>query len=346
MGPVTPLIAVWQELKIKTDVDALWVGTRKGPERDLVESYGIDFKAIISAKLRRTFDARNFFIPFFLFAGYLQSFFVLSKFKPDIVVSAGGFVSVPLAWVAWILGIRVYLHQEDVKIGLANLLMTPFARAITTAYPETAKRFPHPRVRCVGNPVREEILNAEKISKSDALSRFGFISEKPVLLVLGGGTGAESINRAISAKKKELLKNFQILHVLGVGKIGPEKGNGYFTIEFLGKEDLPYAYRAADIALSRAGMGVISEFAAVGLGAVLVPIPQSHQEANAQYLFERGAAIILAQEELMTESLVAVLTQLMSNINNMDKIKNNLRNIFTNRSAAELANLWIDFSKK
>lgn len=341
MGPVTPLLAVWQELKIKTDIDALWVGTRKGPERRLVESYGIDFKAIVSAKLRRNLDARNFFIPFFLFAGYLQSFFVLLKFKPNIVVSSGGFVSVPLVWVSWILGIKVYLHQEDLQIGLANLLMAPFARAVSTAYPETAKRFPHPRVRCVGNPVREEIAQAEKISKTDALAHFGFLSEKPVLLVLGGGTGAASINRAIYARKKELLNKFQILHVWGRGKIVPEKEKGYLGVEFLNKENLPYAYRAADITLSRAGMGVISELAVLRKGAVLIPIPKSHQEANAKYLFVRGAAIILEQKELPTNKLRSVLTELINDQNKLDKLKNNLQNIFLPDAAKTLAEFWL-----
>lgn len=344
MGSVTPLLAVWQEIKIKTEVDALWVGTRQGPERRLVESYGIDFKVIVSAKLRRNLDARNFFIPFFLFAGYLQSFFVLLKFKPNLVVSSGGFVSVPLVWVAWILGIRVYLHQEDLKIGLANLLMAPFARAVTTAFPETAKRFPHPSVRYIGNPVREEILKVEKISKTDAWARFGFISEKPVLLVLGGGTGAESVNRAIFAHKKELLKKFQILHVGGVGKSVPEEENGYLGVEFLNRENLPYAYRAADMVLSRAGMGVISELAAVGLGSVLVPIPKSSQEANAQYLCKRGAAIIIEQKELFTDKLKSILTELADDQDKLEKLKSNLRDIFPVDAGKILAEFWFSGS--
>lgn len=343
MGPVTPLIAVWQRLSRLENcgpLEALWVGTRKGPEEPLIAGYGIDFKPIISAKLRRGFDIRNIFIPFLLFAGYIQSFFVLSKFKPNLVVSAGGFVSVPLIWVAWILGIPVYLHQEDLKIGLANLLMAPFARSVTAVFPETAKRFPHPRARAVGNPVREEVLKASEIPKEEARRRFGFSPGLPVLLVLGGGTGALGLNRAISADRSELIKSFNIIHIVGKGKGEAKKENGYFSAEFLGREELPYAFAAADIALSRAGMGTISELAALNLPVVLAPIYKSHQEENAAYLSKKGAAFVLNENDIVSGDFVNIIARLSGDQPMINELKKNMGIIFPAGAAEAVARLW------
>ncbi len=340
LGSVTPLIAVWQELKIKTDVDALWVGTRQGPEKEFVSSYGMEFRGIISVKLRRAFDLRNFFIPFLLFVGYIQSFFVLSKFKPAAVISAGGFVSVPLVWVAWILGVPVYLHQEDLKIGLANLLMAPFTRVVTTAFSETAKRFPHPRVRCIGNPVRKEIEASVFIKKEEALAHFGFDFGKPVLLILGGGTGALSLNSAVMENKEELLRFFNLIHLTGKGKGEAHKEAGYFGAEFLGREELPLAFAAADLAFSRAGMGTISELAAVGLPVILVPIRRSHQEDNAAYFSASGAAFVLKQNDVDSGAFVAELKRFSEDKAMLNELKTNMKKIFPAGAAEEAVRIW------
>lgn len=343
LGPVTPLIAVWQNLKKRNGLvlDALWVGTRRGPERALVENYGISFKAVTSAKLRRAFDLRNLFLPIFLFAGYLESFLVLLRFKPDIVVTAGGFVSVPLVWAAWIMGVPVYLHQEDLKIGLANLLMAPFARAVTTVFPETAKRFPHPRVRAIGNPVREEVLSSAAISKEEARRHFGFESELPVLLALGGGTGALELNRAVSAHKENLLKHFNVIHVVGKGKGESKKESGYFSAEFLGREDLPYALRAADLAISRAGMGTISELGSLGVPLVLAPIRKSHQEENADYFSKKGAAFVLKSGDLSSGDFVGSLSRLWGDTAMAGELKRNIKAIFPDGAAEAAAGVWV-----
>lgn len=344
LGPVTPLIAVLQQLRKRTDkdfvLDELWVGTRKGPEEALVQSYGIPFRAITSAKLRRTFDLRNLLIPFMVFIGYIESFFILLKHRPDLVVSAGGFVSVPLVWAAWILGVPVYLHQEDLKIGLANLLMAPFARAITAVFPETAKRFPHPRVRCLGNPVREEVLASASIPKEKALAYFGFDSAKPVLLVLGGGTGALELNCGVSANKEELEKVFNIIHIVGKGKGDTKKESGYFAVEFLGREELPYAFKAADIVLSRAGMGTISELAALDLPIVLAPIRKSHQEENAAYFSKKAAALVLADEAVSSGSFVGTIIRLYGDVSMIEELKKNIKMIFPAGAAEAVARVW------
>src|SRR4030042_6285916 len=106
MGSVSPLVAIYEELKDRdSTLEVLWLGTRKGPEKDFLASFQIPFKIIISGKLTRYFSLANFFTPFFVFLGFLQSFFILKKFKPDVVLTAGGFVAVPVVYAAWLLKI-------------------------------------------------------------------------------------------------------------------------------------------------------------------------------------------------------------------------------------------------
>lgn len=343
LGPVTPLIALWQELDARGAADALWVGTRRGPEGKLVVSYGINFRAVTSAKLRRAFDIRNIFIPFFLFLGFLESFLILLRFKPALIVSAGGFVSVPLVWASWFCGVPAIIHQEDIKIGLANLLMAPFARVVTTALPETAKRFPHPRVRCIGNPVRKEIYTPAAEEKEKALEHFGFSKDLPVLLVLGGGTGSEALNKLILAARQGLQKYFQILHLTGAGKGKTAGEKGYLSFEFLGKEELFSAYHAADIVLSRAGMGVIGEVAVLGKPVILVPIPKSSQEANAEYFGERNAAVYLRQEGLDSQKLTDFLVLLAGDGEKLRALGERIKTVFPPDSSAKLAEICLKF---
>ena len=345
MGPVTPLIALYQRLKAKTDTEALWVGTRRGPEVSFVASYGLRYKSITSAKLRRSFDIRNFFIPIFLLIGFFESLIIVLSFKPNIIVSAGGFNSVPLAWAGFFLRVPVLIHQEDVKIGLANLLMAPISKMVTTAFPEVAKVFPHPNRRGIGNPIREEILNSKKKNKNECKVRFGLSNQLPVLLVLGGGTGALAINRLVWEGRQDLQKTFQILHVTGRDKGHFPGETGYVAVEFLGNEDLPCAYAAADLVLSRAGLGVIGELAALGLPTAFMPIPSSHQEINALYLEERGAAVVLPQT-ITGQKLASELNKLFLNIQKMEKLSQNIKAIFPPDAAERLAELVIKLSKK
>ena len=127
MGSVSPLIGIYQALKEKDpDVQVLWLGTKSGPEKEFLTSYGIAFKSVISGKIRQYFSLANLFTPFLVFCGIIQSFFILRKFKPAVVLSAGSFVAVPVIYAAWLSGIPRFVHQQDLEIGLANKIMAKF----------------------------------------------------------------------------------------------------------------------------------------------------------------------------------------------------------------------------
>ena len=191
MGSVSPLIAIHQRLSafaisnqnatadrlqvnkknnIINNYKALWLGTRNGPEKEIIEKEGIEFKNIAAGKFRRYFDLNNILDLFKILIAFWQSFFILIFFRPNIILSAGGFVSVPVVLVAWILGIPVLIHQQDIRPGLANKLMAPAAARITVALDISLKDFSSRKTILVGNPVR--IISNFQFPKKFQISNF------------------------------------------------------------------------------------------------------------------------------------------------------------------------------
>jgi len=204
MGSVSPLIAIYEKIKKKNpEAKFLFIGTKTGPEKKAVESYKINFKAIASGKLRRYFSWNNFIDPFKIIWGFFQSLIILIKFRPNAVAIAGSFVGVPVAWAAWILRIPILIHQQDIVAGLANKLMANYAKKITISFEPSLKDFAENKTVMTGNPVREEFYVCNKEKGREV---FDLKSELPVLLVLGGGTGASDLNKVIEESLPDLLQ--------------------------------------------------------------------------------------------------------------------------------------------
>ncbi len=336
-GSVVPLLAVAEELcKPPSGFRAtgwLWLGTKKGFEKQMVENAGIKFKPIFSGKFRRYFSLRNFIDPFLIIFGFAQSFFIILKWRPDLVMSAGSFVSVPVVWAAWLLRIPVLIHQQDVRPGLANKLMAPFAKIITVTFEKSLADYGEKAV-WTGNPVRSKKLKVTCLrlpaqtgrQGSKKLEEFGFKNDLPVVLVIGGGTGAMAINKLIGQSLDKLTKFCQIIHITGKNK----KTNTQHptpntqTYEFLNARQMAEAYSASDIVVSRCGMGVLTELSYLSKPAILIPIPDSHQEENAKIFKEKNAAIVLDQKKLTGEILIDNIKKLINDKELRDEISNNI----------------------
>lgn len=216
LGSVTPLLAVSEALSEKDPgAEFLWVGTADGPEQETVERYGLGFRAITSGRLRRFWTLSNLLTPFLVLKGLSDALSLLRRWKPDVVVSAGGFVAVPVVWAAWLLRIPAHIHQMDWRPGLANKLAAPFSRSVSVVFGKSAEDFPRKKVKVTGNPVRREILQGDA---SVARERFGLEIGTPVVLVLGGGTGALNLNLLTADAAPEICRRAQILHLTGKGK--------------------------------------------------------------------------------------------------------------------------------
>jgi UDP-N-acetylglucosamine--N-acetylmuramyl-(pentapeptide) pyrophosphoryl-undecaprenol N-acetylglucosamine transferase len=341
MGSVTPLLAVTEELKKRTtDAEFLWIGTKGGPEKKVIESAGIKFASVPAGKLRRYFSGWNFLTPFLIISGFFKTFWLILKFKPQMILSAGGFVAVPVIWAGWILRVPSLVHQEDLRPGLANKLTARFAKIITVTFSESLKYFPKAVV--VGNPVRQEIFSGDK---ERAVEIFNLEKDLPTIFILGGGTGAMSLNKIVVAAVRELVKFCQVIHMTGkridevlqeeIENIKREAAR-YHTVEFLGKE-LPDVFSVADLVISRAGMATLTELAVLGKSTVLIPIPKSHQEENAYYFKKQNAVVFWNEGDLTAENFSAAIQELLGNKVELENLSRNIKEIMPNDAAKKIA---------
>jgi len=302
-GPTQPLISLAEEIRKQNNSSKfLFLGSKNGPEKNMIEKSKIKFVPIPSGKLRRYWNWRNFIDPFFILLGGMKGFFHLLHFRPQIVISAGSFVSVPVAYSAWILKFPHIIFQMDVRPGLANRLMAPVSKALVYYFESTAKHFPSISLkRKIGPVVRNEIYNS---NASRANKLFGLNPNKPLILITGGGQGSYGLNQAIKPILKHWLLDFQVVHLTGHNKKNInmfEKSNfchpDYHQIEVVhdGMGDL---INRSEIVLSRAGMGIVGELSVLKKDSILIPLPGTHQEENAKFIHSKNATHFISQESL------------------------------------------------
>ena len=349
-GSTSPLLAIHETWNTKygegemMKYKFLWIGTRYGVERQMVEDAGIKFKAIASGKLRRYFCWQNFTDLFLIATGFFQALLIIKKYKPDLVMSAGSFVSVPVVWAAWLCRVPVLIHQQDARPGLANKLMAPFARKITVTFAKSLDHY-NKKAVWIGNPVRAEIGNwkpvrpclpagtaAGGLEISKIKREFGITEDMPVVLIIGGGTGALAINELVADSLNSLTRQCQIIHITGKHKDvrhprGCRTSGNYHAYEFFNAEQMAQAYGVANIVISRCGMGVLTEISYLGKPAILIPIPNSHQENNAEIFDKAQAALVLNQNELTAKKFTAEIKKLLTNKELRNKLRNNIKTV-------------------
>jgi len=310
-GHVTPNIALLPALR-DAGYTIHYVGTRDGIERELISREDIPYHTIPAGKLRRYIDWQNFTDLFRIFFGFIKSFFLLGRIKPDIVFSKGGFVTPPIIWAAWLRRIPVICHESDLTPGLANKLALPFANRICHAFAETAKYLPSEKAIHTGIPVRPELTKGDP-QKGRELC--GFSSDKPIILIIGGSLGSQAINTAVRSALPHLLTEYQICHLCGQGNLDSALNNaeGYAQFEYV-TEDLPHLFAAADYIVSRAGATTLFELLALQKPALLIPLSlqasRGDQIENAEIFQNAGYGLVLSEDDLTSETLCKVIHDL------------------------------------
>ena len=326
-GHVLPALAVVAELQSRNGLeDLIWIGSGEGVERSAAENAGIQFVAIPTGKLRRYLSIRNVTDAARIPLGVIAARRALAAFRPDVVLSTGGFVSVPAVVAAR--GIApVLTHEQTALLGLANRINARFADVLAVSYRQTettALRL-HRRVVVTGNPIRIGLTGGDR---SRGLQRLGFEATLPVMYVTGGARGASPINQRIAALLPGILEHVQIVHQTGPMSANTDAStlsrlrktipqavrHRYYVAEFIGDE-LPDIYATADLVVGRAGAGTIAELAYVGLPAILVPLPGARgdeQSVNARVLGDIGAAVVIAQRDATPERLRRQILELLN----------------------------------
>ncbi len=305
MGPVAPLLAVWEAWRESdSSVTAVWVGTARGPERRVVEQQGIPFLTLPAARAPRYVSLEWFTSPFVFLVALYKAACILGSQKPDFVASAGGYTAVPVVYAAKFLGVNVWVHQQDVEITRTTKATVPFADLVTVAWERNRKDLGD-RVKLVGNPVRPSLLHG---SRERAYETFHISKHKPSVLVVGGGTGSAWINEAIDTIADQLVQQANIIHLTGRNKPIESRHSDHHVREFIDQE-MADALAVADVVVCRAGLSTITELAALSKAAVMIPLPKSPQEANADMVAD--ACVVLDQRDTTPQQLLEAIYALL-----------------------------------
>ncbi|HLZ28565.1 MAG TPA: glycosyltransferase [Chloroflexota bacterium] len=339
-GSATPVLAVAQALRPRiADLEFLYVGTRDGPEGALAVAEGIRFAGVATGKLRRYWDLRNLTDPINVIAGTAAAYHLVRTFRPHVAFAAGGFAAVPPMVAARLVGAYTVIHQQDVEPGLANRLLVPFAKRVTVSLPSSVAHFPRQRSSVTGNPVRTAVLHADPGAAFQELHLDPLV---PVLVVTGGGTGALGLNRLIAAAAPRLIDQLQIVHLTGRGRGVPAltESKRYRAIEFL-VEQMPNLLAAATLVVSRAGMGTLTELAALGKPSLIVPLPGSHQWANARAFEQLGAIEVADQAALTPDRLADRILRLLSDAVRREQLGKTLSRSMPRDAADRIASILL-----
>lgn len=297
-GHVSVNVALIPEFK-KNGYEIDYIGSKKGIEKEMIEKIpNVKYHAISSGKLRRYFSLENFIDPFKVLKGTLDSIFILRRERPDFVFSKGGFVSVPVCIAAKLLKIPVILHESDLTPGLANKINIRFSNHIFTTFEDTLKYLPKGKASLIGAIVRDDIHRG---NKEKAYEFLRFSKSKPVVLVMGGSLGSKILNDYIWNNLPELVKKYQIVHLVGKGLLNENiKAEGYRQYEFL-SEELFDIFQIVDFTISRAGANALYEFLALDLPAILVPLginqSRGDQIENARFFEKNNFSKVVSEED-------------------------------------------------
>lgn len=316
-GHVTPNLALLPSLKA-AGYEITYMGSYDGIEKKLISDFDIPYVGISTGKFRRYFDPKNFTDPFRVIKGFSEAKKFLKQYKPDVVFSKGGFVSVPVVRAAAVLGIPCVIHESDMTPGLANKLCIPVAKKVCCNFPETLKLLPENKAVLTGSPIRAELSQGNKLA---GLDMCGFSANKPVIMVIGGSLGAANVNKAVREALPKLLKDFQVVHLCGKDKVDNLLLNtpGYKQFEYI-KTELKDLFAMADIVISRAGANAICELLALKKPNILIPLPaassRGDQLLNAKSFEAQGFSIVINEDDLTTDLLVDRVFELYCNRQN------------------------------
>ena len=341
-GHVYPALAVAAYLRAK-DIPLFWLGTTRGIENRVVPEHGIELLTIMISGVRGKGLPGKLVAPVKILTAILQALYICIRRRPAAVLGMGGFASGPGGIAAWLLRIPLLIHEQNRIAGTTNRILARFAVRVMQGFPGTFKA--GSRVVTTGNPVRREI---EQLAAAKA----GITAGRPNILVLGGSQGAQRLNRVLPPGLNRLQRRLpvNVWHQSGE-KNHAETERLYASLQldqvrvdaFI--TDMAAAYAWADIAICRAGALTIAELCAAGLASVLVPFPYAiddHQTANARYLSDAGAALLLPENELTEERIAELLWQLCSEEDRLFELGRKIRSHACPGAARAVGSLCVE----
>lgn len=326
-GHLTPALALINEIK-KDDSDwqIYYFGRKYALEGSKEESFeyktvsqleGVKFIPLVAGKLQRRWTRYAILHLIKIPVGFFMALVWLLKIRPSLIVSFGGYLSVPVVASGWLLGIPSITHEQTAAMGLANKINSFFVKKIAVSFPSLLKEIGSKKVVWTGNPLRPEVFRKEPPKSSRLWPKINF--QKPLLYVTGGKTGSVTINRVIKKALPQLTKKFFVLHQIGLDPSAkPTRRKNYLAVRFVENGDIGWVLNRAALVISRAGANTVLELAALAKPAILIPIPWSagdEQRKNAQFLKKLGLAEIIEQDQFDEKTLLTTIAKMMKNQN-------------------------------
>lgn len=328
-GHFSPALAVIKKLE-KTD-EVLFIGRKYAFEGDTtisleyktVKELGIPFRTITTGRVQRTVSLRSLHSLLKIPLGLYQSLRILMTFSPEVVFSTGGYIAFPVTIAAFLLRIPVVLHEQTMRAGLANKIAGTFAKKICLSWETSRAYFPHERTVITGNPLREEILSAEKNTVSKP--------RQPMLFITGGSLGAHAINVLIEEILERLLQHYQVVHQTGDAQeyrdfarletlretLSEERKQRYTLMKFVTPQEITTYYQQASLVIARSGMNTVLEILYFQKPALLIPLPhgqKNEQMQNAMFLKHTGLARVKNQKDVTPETLYTEIEEMMAEL--------------------------------
>lgn len=339
-GHIYPAISIANELKRRfSKTEFLFVGANDRMEMEKVPQEGYKIIGLNIAGLQRSLSIKNFAFPFKLIYSLIKAKQIVNDFKPDVVIGTGGFASGPTLYMANQKNIPTLIQEQNSFPGITNKLLAKKAKKICVAYSGLEKYFPKEKIIKTGNPVRQDLLKISE-KQEEAISFFGLDKNKKTLVVLGGSLGARVINQTLEKNMDFILgKDVQI--IWQSGKLYIEEYKKYNEVKgvqvhaFIKNMDLLYA--AADVMISRAGAGTISELCIVGKPVIFIPSPnvaEDHQTKNAMSVVKKDAAVMIKESEL--DTFREIFDGLMEDKVKRDSLSTNIKSLALPDATAQI----------
>lgn len=321
-GHIFPILAIIREIRNiyqGSDLKIYYAGPKNKHGEVLLAQENVKVANILCGKIRRYFSFKNIADILKVPVGIIQSVFWLFFTAPDVVFSKGGYGSFPIALAAGFLRIPFILQESDIAPGLTSKITSRWALEIFTSFPDT-EYFPKDKTICLGNPIRLSLLGG---NKAEAQKMFN-LHQKPLILVLGGSQGSQTINQIIIEVLPDILSRFEIIHQTGIANqkqaqaeanivLKKEQQQYYHCFAFLNEKQLKNALSASDLVISRAGSGAIFEIADAGKPMILIPLmgsAQDHQIKNAYKVSDLGSAEVIEEQNLKPHLFIQQLKAL------------------------------------
>lgn len=357
-GHVYPALAVAEALhrRAPTAEPPIFVGTRDGFERPLVEASGLQFRAyheIEAGPLNGVGLSRALLSLAKLARGTWQSWRILGHERPGALLLTGGWANVPLALAAALRRVPMLVYLPDIEPGLTIRVVARLAQRVAMTAPQSDAYFRPGQGVALGYPLRQAVLRA---TRAAGLAHFGLDENWPVLLVFGGSRGARSLNIALATILPDLLERAQVIHISGTTdwaasqartpQLSPQQAARYRAFPYL-HDDMGLAFACADLALCRSGASTLGELPYFGLPAILVPYPHAwrYQKVNADYLAQQGAALVLSDEAL-GEQLWPMLCALLDDAPRRQAMRQAALALRQADSAERIAELWLSLAQE